>query len=81
MVYTHKSDSIETIDDSCNFSDTTSYNLSSYASLTIRKRRNKRRVRHGITINTYMLNRIRRLPTQNTQNPSTNQFFNGITFP
>ncbi|GBC24967.2 hypothetical protein GLOIN_2v1785898 [Rhizophagus irregularis DAOM 181602=DAOM 197198] len=35
----------------CDYSDTTSNNLSSYASLTIRRRRNQRRLRHGITIN------------------------------
>ncbi|PKC61308.1 hypothetical protein RhiirA1_466734 [Rhizophagus irregularis] len=35
----------------CDYSDTTSNNLSSYASLTIRRRRNQRRLRHEITIN------------------------------
>ena len=53
-------------------------NVSSYASLTIRKRRNNRRVRHRITIDTI---RVRRLPTQITNNSSINQFFNGIAFP
>ncbi|GBC06843.1 hypothetical protein RclHR1_07090002 [Rhizophagus clarus] len=65
--------------DSYDFSNT-SYNLSSNASFTIRNRRNKRRLRHETTINTYMLDRIRRLPTQHTRNPSTNRFFNGGTF-
>jgi hypothetical protein len=52
-------------------------NVSSYASLVIRRRRNKRRIRHGV-IDTYMmLNHIRRLPPQNTNNP----LFNGFTFP
>ncbi|CAB4383413.1 uncharacterized protein OCT59_009466 [Rhizophagus irregularis] len=68
----------------CDYSDTTSNNLSSYASLTIRRRRNQRRLRHGITINNmYILNRIRRLPRlpiQNTNDLFTNQFFNGSTF-
>ncbi|CAB4383409.1 uncharacterized protein OCT59_009473 [Rhizophagus irregularis] len=63
----------------CDFSDTTSNNSSSYASLTIRRRRNQRRLR--ITINNmYRLNRIRRLPIQNTNYLFTNQFFNGSTF-
>jgi hypothetical protein len=62
--------------------ESTPSNVPSYASLTIHRRRNKRRVRHGITIDTYMLNRIRRLPPiQNTNNPFTNQFFNGSIFP
>ncbi|PKY39868.1 hypothetical protein RhiirA4_453143 [Rhizophagus irregularis] len=39
----------------CDFSDTTSNNLSSYASLTIRRRRNQRRLRHGITINNIII--------------------------
>jgi hypothetical protein len=66
---------------SCDFSDTTSNNPSSYTSFVIRRRRNQRRLRHGITINTYILNHIRRLPRQNTNVPFTNQFFNGSTFP
>ncbi|PKK66966.1 hypothetical protein RhiirC2_784138 [Rhizophagus irregularis] len=37
----------------CDFSDTTSNNSSSYASLTIRRRRNQRRLR--ITINNIMI--------------------------
>ncbi|PKY51320.1 hypothetical protein RhiirA4_468269 [Rhizophagus irregularis] len=37
---------------SCDFSDTTSNNPSSYTSFAIRRRRNQRRLRHGITINT-----------------------------
>jgi hypothetical protein len=50
------------------------------SSLNIRTRRNKRRVRHGF-IDTYMmLNRIRRLPPQNTNDPFINQLFNGSTF-
>ncbi|CAB4434779.1 unnamed protein product [Rhizophagus irregularis] len=53
----------------------------SYASLTIRSRRNQRRLRHEITVNMYILNRIRRLPMQNTNDLFTNQFFNGSTFP
>ncbi|CAB4434781.1 unnamed protein product [Rhizophagus irregularis] len=66
----------------CDFSDTTSNNSSSYASLTIRRRRNQRRLRHGITINNmYILSRIRRLPIQNTNDLFANQFFNGSTFP
>ncbi|CAB4480415.1 unnamed protein product [Rhizophagus irregularis] len=68
----------------CDYSDTTSNNLSSYASLTIRRRRNQRRLRHEITINNMcILNRIRRLPRlpiQNTNDLFTNQFFNGSTF-
>ncbi|CAB4434790.1 unnamed protein product [Rhizophagus irregularis] len=43
----------------CDFSDTTSNNLSSYASLTIRRRRNQRRLRHGITINNIRNRKIR----------------------
>ena len=66
---------------SCDFSDTTSNNPSSYASFAIRRRRNQRRLRHVITINNmYILNRIRRLPIQNTNDLFTNQFFNGSTF-
>ncbi|GBC07796.1 hypothetical protein RclHR1_00770009 [Rhizophagus clarus] len=84
MNHTHKSNFTGTIDGSCSnlndFSDTTSYtinHLSSYASLTVRKRRNQRRLRRR-----GMLNHIRRLlPIQNTNNSFTNQFFNGITFP
>jgi hypothetical protein len=57
-------------------------NVPSYASHTIRRRRrNKRRIRHAIAIDTYMLNRIRQLPpTQNTNDPFINQFFNGSNF-
>ncbi|CAB4434759.1 unnamed protein product [Rhizophagus irregularis] len=66
----------------CNFSDTTSNNPSSYDdSFASRRRRNQRRLRHEITINMYLLNRIRRLPMQNTNDLFTNQFFNGSTFP
>jgi hypothetical protein len=63
-------------------SESTPSNVSSYASHTaIRKRRNKRRIRHAIAIDTYMLNRIRQLPpTQNTNDPFINQFFNGSNF-
>ncbi|PKC60981.1 hypothetical protein RhiirA1_467242 [Rhizophagus irregularis] len=38
---------------SCDFSDTTSNNPSSYTSFAIRRRRNQRRLRHEITINTH----------------------------
>jgi hypothetical protein len=57
-------------------------NAPSYASLIIRRRRNKRRVRHEIPSDTYMLNNyIRQLPpSQNTNDPLTNQFFNGFIF-
>ncbi|GBB97603.1 hypothetical protein RclHR1_03010006 [Rhizophagus clarus] len=62
-------------------SDTcTTRNSSSYASRVIRRRRNQRRLRHGITINTYILNRIRSLPIQITNDPFSNQIFNGSTF-
>ncbi|CAB4383363.1 unnamed protein product [Rhizophagus irregularis] len=64
----------------CDFSDTTSNNPSSYASFAIRRRRNQRRLRH-ITINMYIWIRISRLPMQPTNNLFTNQFFNGSTFP
>ena len=71
----------DNLNTSCDFSDTTSNNSSSYASLTIRRRRNQRQLRHGITINNmYILNRIRRLPIQNTNDLFANQFFNGSTF-
>jgi hypothetical protein len=56
-------------------------NVPSYASHTIRRRRrNKRRIRHAIAIDTYMLDRIRGLTTQNTNDPLINQFFNGSNF-
>ncbi|CAB4434782.1 unnamed protein product [Rhizophagus irregularis] len=64
----------------CDFSDTTP----SYVSFAIRRRRNQRRLRrlrHEITINMYIWNRIRRLPMQTTNNLFTNQFFNGSAFP
>ena len=70
----------DNLNTSCDFSDTTSNNPSSYASFAIRRRRNQRRLRHEITINMYMWNRIRRLPMQNTNDLFTNQFFNGSTF-
>ncbi|PKY56758.1 hypothetical protein RhiirA4_477280 [Rhizophagus irregularis] len=41
----------DNLNTSCNFSDTTSNNPSSYASFAIRRRRNQRRLRHEITIN------------------------------
>ncbi|RGB28573.1 hypothetical protein C1646_767648 [Rhizophagus diaphanus] len=41
----------DNLNTSCDFSDTTSKNPSSYASFAIRRRRNQRRLRHGITIN------------------------------
>ncbi|GES97866.1 hypothetical protein GLOIN_2v1773984 [Rhizophagus clarus] len=61
---------------SCDFSNTSSYTIKN----TIRKRRNQRQLRkRGIT---NMLNYIRRLPPiQNSNDPSTNQLFNGSTFP
>ncbi|CAB4480391.1 unnamed protein product [Rhizophagus irregularis] len=65
---------------SCDFLDTTP----SYVSFAIRRRRNQRRLRrlrHEITINMYIWNRIRRLPMQTTNNLFTNQFFNGSAFP
>ncbi|CAB4383376.1 uncharacterized protein OCT59_009513 [Rhizophagus irregularis] len=71
----------DNLNTSCDFSDTTFKNPSSYASFAIRRRRNQRRLRHEITINMYILNRIRRLPMQNTNDLFTNQFFNGSTFP
>jgi hypothetical protein len=52
-------------------------NVSSYASLVIRRRRNKRRVRHGVNDTYMMLNFIRRLPPQNINNP----LFTGLIFP
>lgn len=58
-----------------NFTETierTPSNIPSYASLIIRRWRNNRRVRHGITID---LIRVRKLPTQNTNNPFFNGFF------
>jgi hypothetical protein len=69
MDHAHKSNFTETIE--------RAPSVPSYVSLAIRRRRNERRVRHG---NTYMLNRIRRLSTQNTYNLFINQFFNGVTF-
>ena len=65
---------------SCNFSDTTSNNPSSYASFAIRRHRNQRRLRRK-TINMYILNGIGQLPMQNTNDLFTNQLFNGSTFP
>ncbi|CAB4383400.1 unnamed protein product [Rhizophagus irregularis] len=56
----------DNLNTSCNFSDTTSNNPSSYTSFAIRRRRNQRRLRHEITINVHIWNRIRRLPMQNT---------------
>ncbi|PKY48299.1 hypothetical protein RhiirA4_463863 [Rhizophagus irregularis] len=41
----------DNLNTSCDFSDTTSNNPSSYASFAIRRRRNQRRLRHEITIN------------------------------
>ncbi|GET59495.1 uncharacterized protein OCT59_009442 [Rhizophagus irregularis] len=49
-----------------------------YTSLVIR-RRNNRRERHRIRINTIRVGRL--LPIQNTNNPSVNQIFNGSSFP
>ncbi|CAB4383397.1 unnamed protein product [Rhizophagus irregularis] len=66
---------------SCDFSDTTSNNPSSYASFAIRRRRNQRRLRHEITINMHIWNCIRRLPMQNTNDLFTNQLFNRSSFP
>ncbi|CAB4480403.1 unnamed protein product [Rhizophagus irregularis] len=71
----------DNLNTSCDFLDTTSNNPSSYASFAIRRRRYQRRLRHGITINMYILNRIRRLPIQNTNDLFTNQLFNRSTFP
>lgn len=52
---------------------------SSYINFIIRKHRNQRRLRrHGFA---YMLNHIGRLPPVQTNDPATNQFFNGMTFP
>ncbi|GES85601.1 hypothetical protein GLOIN_2v1835724 [Rhizophagus clarus] len=71
---------------SYDFSNTTSYtisNSSSYASLTIRRRRDQRRLRHRITTNTYTLNHmslLRQLPRQNTNDPFADQIFNGTEF-
>jgi hypothetical protein len=54
-------------------------NSSSYR--VLRNRRIQRRIRHGSTINNiYMLNRIRQLSRQNTNNQFANQFFNGSNF-
>ncbi|CAB4383388.1 unnamed protein product [Rhizophagus irregularis] len=72
--------SCDNLNISCDFSDTTP----SYVSFAIRRRRNQRRLRrlrHEITINMYIWNRIRRLPMQTTNNLFTNQFFNGSAFP
>ncbi|GBC24942.2 uncharacterized protein OCT59_009448 [Rhizophagus irregularis] len=71
--YAHNSNFTET-------NERTPSNVPSYASLVIRRRNNRRirHERHGIIIDTI---RIRRLPTQITNNPSINQFFNGFSFP
>ncbi|GBC10624.1 hypothetical protein RclHR1_00980001 [Rhizophagus clarus] len=54
----------------------------SYVSRIISRRRNQRRLRsHGNTINTYTLNLIRQLPSQNTNDPTTRQLFYGSSFP
>ncbi|GBB91546.1 hypothetical protein RclHR1_01890020 [Rhizophagus clarus] len=54
-------------------------NNPSHVSRVIRRRRNQRRLNSIITNGTLI--RIRQLPIQNTGGPSSNQFFNGITFP
>ncbi|GES97873.1 hypothetical protein RCL_jg3640.t1 [Rhizophagus clarus] len=61
---------------SCGFLNKSSYTIKNL----IRKRRNQRQLRkRGIT---NMLNYIRRLSSiRNTNNPFTNQLFNGGTFP
>jgi hypothetical protein len=64
---------------------TTSYainNQSSYANLTVRRRRIQRQLRHETTINVnaYILNHIRRLPVQRTNDQFAGQIFNGSTF-
>jgi hypothetical protein len=70
MDHAHKSNFTEAIENA-------SSNVPPYASLVIRRRRNKRQIRHGV-IDTYMmLNSIRRLPPQNANNP----LFNGFIFP
>jgi hypothetical protein len=55
-------------------------NQSSYASLTVRRRRTQRQLRHRNTINAYILNHIRRLPVQSTNDAFAGQIFNGSTF-
>ncbi|GBC07805.1 hypothetical protein RclHR1_00770018 [Rhizophagus clarus] len=61
---------------------TRSFPISSsfYDNRILRTRRNKRKLKHEITINTYVLNRIRQLPTQITNDPFTGQIFSGSTF-
>ncbi|UZO18149.1 uncharacterized protein OCT59_009469 [Rhizophagus irregularis] len=59
-----------------NFTETIERTPSFYASLIIR-RRNDRRERR---IDTTRVGRLR-LPIQNTNNQSVNQFFNGSSFP
>jgi hypothetical protein len=62
-----------------NFTETIERTPSFYASLIIR-RRNDRRKRQKIRIDTTRVGRLR-LPIQNTNNQSVNQFFNGSSFP
>jgi hypothetical protein len=70
MDHDHKSNFTETIESARS-------NVSSHASLVIRRRRNKRRTRHDTYMMLNHINHIRRLPPQNTNNP----LFNGFTFP
>ncbi|GET61670.1 uncharacterized protein OCT59_013046 [Rhizophagus irregularis] len=55
---------------------TSTINLSSYNRI-VHKLRNKRKLRREIK---YPLNHIRRLPTQITNDPFANPFFNGSPF-
>jgi hypothetical protein len=51
-------------------------NSSSYVNRIVRTRRNQRRFRYK----TFIPNRFIRLPTQFSNDPFINQFFNGSTF-
>jgi hypothetical protein len=76
-------DTKDTVQNSTNQQDYPTINRSlSYVS-HLRKRRNERKLRHGIreiTINSYTLISIRRLRSQFTNDLLTNQFFNGSPF-
>ncbi|RGB44050.1 hypothetical protein C1646_749021 [Rhizophagus diaphanus] len=54
---------------------------SSYVNLILRKRRERRQIRHANTYTFLLLNRVRRFSRQNTNNLFASQFYNGSNFP
>ncbi|PKY51418.1 hypothetical protein RhiirA4_468446 [Rhizophagus irregularis] len=52
-----------------------------YVNFILRKRRERRQLRHANTYTLLLLNRVRRFSRQNTNNLFANQFYNGSNFP